>query len=148
MHYHKLNLPLRYWWLPFLYSHNNVVNLLLRKRLCILSITSVPCSPLQDDFFVLQVANEYDSLLESIFKTELLHVLTKKYEAKTQRKLTITFANTWVHFYILQDCLWSKWNFQYTNLYSFIEQYGRLYFNYLLTLEKKLPSQTVLHLLQ
>lgn len=53
-------------------------------------------SPFQDDFFVIHVVNDYDSVLESLFKTEFLHVLSKKYEARTNRKLDINFAQRYV----------------------------------------------------
>jgi len=49
------------------------------------------CSPYQDDFFVLHITNDYDSVLESIFKTEFLHVLSKKYEEKLKKKLQLNF---------------------------------------------------------
>ena len=55
-------------------------------------IMSTSCfSPFQDDFFVIHVTNDYDSVLESIFKTEFLHVLSKKYQEKAQKKLEINF---------------------------------------------------------
>lgn len=54
-----------------------------------------PCSTMQDDIFILH-EQEYDSLLESVFKTEFLSLLSKRYEEKTQRKLPLKFSNTWV----------------------------------------------------
>lgn len=48
----------------------------------------------QDDFFILHEA-QYDSLLESNFKTEFLSLLSKRYEDVTKRKLTISFADRW-----------------------------------------------------
>lgn len=56
---------------------------------------SFPCSTMQDDIFILH-EQEYDSLLESVFKTEFLSLLSKRYEEKTQRKLPLKFSNTWV----------------------------------------------------
>ncbi|KAG8144808.1 hypothetical protein E2320_013233 [Naja naja] len=50
-------------------------------------------STLQDDLFVLH-EQEYDSLLESVFKTEFLSLLSKRYEEKTQRRLPLKFSNT------------------------------------------------------
>ena len=62
-------------------------------RICdVLFLTFIFCSPYQDDFIVLHVANDYDSVLESLFKTEFLHVLSKKFEARTKRKLDINFS--------------------------------------------------------
>ncbi|MEQ2178616.1 hypothetical protein GOODEAATRI_015909 [Goodea atripinnis] len=51
----------------------------------------------QDDFFILHEA-QYDSLLESNFKTEFLSLLSKRYEEVTHRKLTISFSDRVVVF--------------------------------------------------
>ena len=50
-------------------------------------------STLQDDFVVLHVPGEYDTVFETVFKTELLTVLTKKYEAEVGKALTIDFRD-------------------------------------------------------
>lgn len=55
-------------------------------------------STMQDDIFILH-EQEYDSLLESVFKTEFLSLLSKRYEEKTQGKLPLKFSNTWVQFF-------------------------------------------------
>ena len=60
-------------------------------------------SPFQDDFFVLHVVNDYDSVMESIFKTEFLHVLSKKYEDKMKKKLHINFQEKYVVLYFMAD---------------------------------------------
>lgn len=52
-------------------------------------------STMQDDIFILH-EQEYDSLLESVFKTEFLSLLAKRYEEKTQKQLPLKFSNTWV----------------------------------------------------
>lgn len=46
----------------------------------------------QDDFFVLHEC-QYDSLLESTFKTEFLSLLSKRYEEVLKRKLEISFSD-------------------------------------------------------
>ena len=51
-------------------------------------------SALQDDFMVIHVQNDYDSILESVFKTEFLTLLAKKYENVTNRKLQVDVNNT------------------------------------------------------
>lgn len=62
----------------------------------LVSITTLcafgPYSTRQDDFFVLH-ESQYDSLLESTFKTEFLSLLSKRYEDVTKRKLTISFSD-------------------------------------------------------
>ena len=50
---------------------------------------------MQDDLFILH-EQEYDSLLESVFKTEFLSLLAKRYEEKTQKQLPLKFSNTYV----------------------------------------------------
>ena len=53
-------------------------------------------STLQDDFVVLHVPGEYDTVFETVFKTEFLTVLTKKYEAEVGRPLTLDFKDKYV----------------------------------------------------
>uniref|UniRef100_A0AAR2J0Y6 Osteoclast-stimulating factor 1 n=1 Tax=Pygocentrus nattereri TaxID=42514 RepID=A0AAR2J0Y6_PYGNA len=62
----------------------------LKRKLDIGSIRSVSLSTRQDDFFILHEA-QYDSLLESMFKTEFLSLLCKRYEEQTKAKLCLTF---------------------------------------------------------
>lgn len=49
-------------------------------------------STLQDDFFIIH-EEEYDSVLQSVFKTEFLSLLVKRYQEKTQKKLPLKFNN-------------------------------------------------------
>ncbi|XP_027500238.1 unconventional myosin-Ie isoform X1 [Chiroxiphia lanceolata] len=65
----------------------------LKRRMEMERILSVSLSTMQDDIFILH-EQEYDSLLESVFKTEFLSLLSKRYEEKTQRKLPLKFSNT------------------------------------------------------
>ncbi|XP_078541312.1 unconventional myosin-Ie isoform X2 [Lissotriton helveticus] len=70
-----------------------IVKEVLKRRIELERILSVSVSTLQDDFFILH-EQEYDSLLESIFKTEFLSLLSKRCEEKMQRKLPLKFSNT------------------------------------------------------
>uniref|UniRef100_A0A493TFD9 Myosin IE n=2 Tax=Anas platyrhynchos platyrhynchos TaxID=8840 RepID=A0A493TFD9_ANAPP len=65
----------------------------LKRKMEVERILSVSLSTMQDDMFILH-EQEYDSLLESVFKTEFLSLLSKRYEEKTQRKLPLKFSNT------------------------------------------------------
>ncbi|XP_051484036.1 unconventional myosin-Ie isoform X2 [Apus apus] len=65
----------------------------LKRRMEVERILSVSLSTMQDDIFILH-EQEYDSFLESVFKTEFLSLLSKRYEEKTQRKLPLKFSNT------------------------------------------------------
>ncbi|NXD06259.1 MYO1E protein, partial [Nothocercus nigrocapillus] len=65
----------------------------IKRRMEVERILSVSLSTMQDDIFILH-EQEYDSLLESVFKTEFLSLLSKRYEEKTQRKLPLKFSNT------------------------------------------------------
>ncbi|KAK0147004.1 Unconventional myosin-If [Merluccius polli] len=62
----------------------------LKRKLEFTSINGVSLSTRQDDFFILHEA-QYDSLLESMFKTEFLSLLCKRYEENIKRKLTLAF---------------------------------------------------------
>uniref|UniRef100_A0A4W3JWB2 Myosin IF n=1 Tax=Callorhinchus milii TaxID=7868 RepID=A0A4W3JWB2_CALMI len=57
--------------------------------------------PLQDDFFILHEP-EYDSLLESVFKTEFISLLCKRIEELTSRKLKLNFSDS-LHFKIKKE---------------------------------------------
>ena len=54
---------------------------------------SVVCSTRQDDLFVVYIANDDVSVLESKFKTEFLTVLAKHYKAAMKRELLIEFRD-------------------------------------------------------
>ncbi|KAG7274284.1 hypothetical protein CRUP_037211 [Coryphaenoides rupestris] len=45
-----------------------------------------------------KILAEYDSLLECVFKTEFISLLSRRFEEKTQRKLPLKFSNTQVMF--------------------------------------------------
>ncbi len=48
---------------------------------------------MQDDFMILH-EEEYDSLLECVFKTEFISLLARRYEQRTQKKLPLKFSTT------------------------------------------------------
>lgn len=60
-----------------------------------LPCTDAPMSPStrQDDFFILH-ENGADNFLESIFKTELISLLCKRFEELTRSKLPLSFKDT------------------------------------------------------
>uniref|UniRef100_A0A4W4GEL1 Osteoclast-stimulating factor 1 n=1 Tax=Electrophorus electricus TaxID=8005 RepID=A0A4W4GEL1_ELEEL len=64
----------------------------LKRRLDIANVRSVSLSTRQDDFFILHEA-QYDSLLESTFKTEFLSLLCKRYEEQTKSKMQLAFSD-------------------------------------------------------
>ncbi len=55
-----------------------------------------PHSPFQDDFVVLHVKGEYDSVMETVLKTEFLTLLSEKYQTITSSKLSFTFNRRFV----------------------------------------------------
>ncbi|XP_030044549.1 unconventional myosin-Ie isoform X2 [Microcaecilia unicolor] len=73
-------------------AEKGLVKEVLKRRIEVERILSVSLSTMQDDFFILH-EQEYDSLLESMFKTEFLSLLSKRYEEKMQRKLPLKFSN-------------------------------------------------------
>uniref|UniRef100_A0A673C334 Osteoclast-stimulating factor 1 n=1 Tax=Sphaeramia orbicularis TaxID=375764 RepID=A0A673C334_9TELE len=64
----------------------------LKRKIEVNKIQSVSLSTLQDDMFIVH-EEEYDSVLQSIFKTEFLSLLVKRYQEKTQKKLPLKFNN-------------------------------------------------------
>ncbi|XP_041650351.1 myosin IEb [Cheilinus undulatus] len=64
----------------------------LKRKIELNKIQSVSLSTLQDDLFIVH-EEEYDSVLQSIFKTEFLSLLVKRYHEKTDRKLPLKFNN-------------------------------------------------------
>ncbi|KAF4102956.1 myosin IEb [Onychostoma macrolepis] len=64
----------------------------LKRKIEVEKIQSVSFSTLQDDLFILH-EDQYDSVLQSVFKTEFLSLLYKRYEEKTRKKLPLKFNN-------------------------------------------------------
>ncbi|XP_036377073.1 unconventional myosin-If [Megalops cyprinoides] len=62
----------------------------LKRKMELASIRGVSLSTRQDDFFILH-ESQYDSLLESTFKTEFLSLLCKRFEEVTKSKLSLSF---------------------------------------------------------
>ena len=58
-------------------------------------------SPFQDDFVVLHVLNEYDTVIETPLKTEFLTLLSEKVKTLTQTSLQVTFNRRSV-----SECIW------------------------------------------
>uniref|UniRef100_A0A670JXI3 Myosin IE n=1 Tax=Podarcis muralis TaxID=64176 RepID=A0A670JXI3_PODMU len=58
----------------------------LKRQIEVERVQSVSLSTLQDDFIIIHEP-QYDSVLESVFKTELLSLLYKRYEERTQKQL-------------------------------------------------------------
>ncbi|NXN09432.1 MYO1F protein, partial [Indicator maculatus] len=65
----------------------------LKKKVELQAVSGVSLSTRQDDFFIVH-ENDSDSFLESIFKTELLSLLCKRYEELTRTKLCLSFKDT------------------------------------------------------
>ena len=72
-------------------------------------------SPLQDDFVVVHIPGEYDSVLETVFKTEFLTLLSSKYQDSTNRQLKVDISSR--YFFILS---------LRTGIISFRESFGVL----------------------
>ncbi|XP_037304491.1 unconventional myosin-Ie isoform X2 [Pungitius pungitius] len=65
----------------------------LKRRIDVEKILAVSLSTMQDDFLIMH-EQEYDSLLDCVFKTEFISLLARRFEEKTQRKLPLKFSNT------------------------------------------------------
>lgn len=66
----------------------------VKRKIDFENISALSLSTLQDDFVVIQVKENYDSLLEVMFKTEFLSCISKQYQAKMSRALNIKFGNS------------------------------------------------------
>ncbi|EZA57696.1 Myosin-Ie [Ooceraea biroi] len=65
----------------------------IKRKLPFNQISHVSLSTLQDNFIIIHAREDYGSLLESVFKTEFLSVLSKKYLEDTGHILIIKFSN-------------------------------------------------------
>ncbi|XP_034046089.1 unconventional myosin-Ie isoform X3 [Thalassophryne amazonica] len=65
----------------------------LKRRIEVEKILAVSLSTMQDDFIILH-EQEYDSLLDCVFKTEFISLLSRRFEEKARRKLPLKFSNT------------------------------------------------------
>lgn len=66
----------------------------LKKKLEIQALRGVSLSTRQDDFFILQ-EDAADSFLETVFKTEFVSLLSKRFEEAARRALPLTFSDTY-----------------------------------------------------
>ncbi|XP_045146234.1 unconventional myosin-If [Echinops telfairi] len=66
---------------------------ILKKKLELPALRGVSLSTRQDDFFILQ-EDVADSFLESIFKTEFVSLLCKRFQEAAGRPLPLTFSDT------------------------------------------------------
>ncbi|XP_053405072.1 unconventional myosin-Ie-like [Mercenaria mercenaria] len=66
----------------------------VKRKLPLEQVQSVAFSTMQDDLFLLHIQNDYASVLESMFKTEFLSLLTKRYKDKTGKELRLQFSDS------------------------------------------------------
>ncbi|KAJ8249172.1 hypothetical protein GJAV_G00231950 [Gymnothorax javanicus] len=93
----------------------------LKRKIEVERISGVSLSPMQDDFLVLH-EQEYDSLLECVFKTEFLSLLARRFEEKTQRKLPLKFSTTLE--VKLKKESWGPWSAAGTRQVTFFQGQG------------------------
>ncbi|GAB1861960.1 Unconventional myosin-Ie-like isoform X2 [Camponotus japonicus] len=65
----------------------------IKRKLPFNQISHVSLSTLQDNFIIIHTKEDYASLLESVFKTEFLSVLGKKYLEDIGHPLNVKFSN-------------------------------------------------------
>ncbi|XP_012539423.1 unconventional myosin-Ie [Monomorium pharaonis] len=65
----------------------------IKRKLMFNQISYVSLSTLQDNFIIIHVKEDYASLLESVFKTEFLSALSKKYLEDIGHPLNVRFNN-------------------------------------------------------
>ncbi|XP_071442826.1 unconventional myosin-Ie-like [Hetaerina americana] len=65
----------------------------VKRKLEFSHISLISVSPLKDDFVVIHTKQDYDSVLEIVFKTEFLSMLSKLYKNKLGMDLVIKFSD-------------------------------------------------------
>eukprot|EP00116_Pleurobrachia_bachei_P004636 sb/3464898/ len=70
-----------------------VVEKVMRK-ITMGSIESIDLSTRQDDFMVIRVKEAFPSIIETVFKTEFLTVISDRFLAQTNRNININFSDT------------------------------------------------------
>lgn len=66
----------------------------MKRRIALKDLGSVSLSKLPDNFFCLHVPSEYDYLLVSNKKTEIVTKLVEEFEKCLSQKLPVTFCNS------------------------------------------------------
>ncbi|KAG5264132.1 hypothetical protein AALO_G00272500 [Alosa alosa] len=93
----------------------------LKRKIEVDKILAMSLSTMQDDFLILH-EQEYDSLLECVFKTEFVSLLSRRYEERTQRKLPLKFGNTME--LKLKKESWGPWSAGGSRQVQFIQGQG------------------------
>uniref|UniRef100_UPI00398EB62F unconventional myosin-Ie isoform X2 n=1 Tax=Pristiophorus japonicus TaxID=55135 RepID=UPI00398EB62F len=104
-------------------SMKGQVKEVLKRKIELERILTVSLSTMQDDFFILH-EQEYDSLLESVFKTEFISLLSKRYEDRMQKKLPLRFSNT-LEMKVRKDN-WGPWSAGSSRQVQFIQGSGQV----------------------
>lgn len=69
----------------------------VKRKIPYSKIQGITLSTLADDFFVLHIEGDYDSVMENFLKTELLSVLAENYKLWASRSLSIKFQDNIVY---------------------------------------------------
>jgi myosin-1 len=76
---------------------------MINRRIPLRRIKGVAVSPLTDGFFILNVPDEYDYLMESNKKTEILKVLAENYTAATRSTLKFVVKEKFVTSFLINQ---------------------------------------------
>ncbi|XP_051985859.1 unconventional myosin-Ie-like isoform X1 [Xyrauchen texanus] len=98
-----------------------LVKEVLKRKIDVEKILAVSLSIMQDDFMILH-EEEYDSLLECVFKTEFISLLARRYEERTQKKLPLKFSTT-LEMKVKKEG-WGPWNAGGSRQVQFIQGQG------------------------
>uniref|UniRef100_A0A673MQX0 Unconventional myosin-Ie-like n=1 Tax=Sinocyclocheilus rhinocerous TaxID=307959 RepID=A0A673MQX0_9TELE len=98
-----------------------MVKEVLKRKIDVEKIMAVSLSTMQDDFMILH-EEEYDSLLECVFKTEFISLLARRYEERTQKKLPLKFSTT-LEMKLKKEG-WGPWNAGGSRQVQFIQGQG------------------------
>ncbi|TRY82217.1 hypothetical protein DNTS_023863 [Danionella cerebrum] len=98
-----------------------LVREVLKRKIDIEKILAISLSTMQDDFLVVH-EEEYDSLLECVFKTEFISLLARRFEERTQKKLPLKFSTT-LEIKLKKEG-WGPWNAGGSRQVQFIQGQG------------------------
>jgi hypothetical protein len=76
-----------------IYNIGGLLGSSIQRRILLSSVAGISMSTLQDNFFILHIPAEYDYLIESKRKTEIVTVLWELIKEVTGNRPQITFSD-------------------------------------------------------
>ncbi len=68
----------------------------VKRQIPLTSVVSLSTSTKSDDFIILKVSNDYDTVFENVCKTEMMTLLSENFKKQTGRDLPIQFNDKYL----------------------------------------------------